>query len=594
MEQLLIPQLFRIIFDALLIFRRYLHAFLPIFGAIIISLHLFPRHVEAQIIPIDDLREEQLRIQQLFHGSEYSSFANRPVWNSIYDTYMNLASETQPVGMWTEKIPLSEYDLGYTFKAGVYMPSIQVVTNSVLPYGDNNEAAWYGRGLNTEFKGGVWVTSDYLTVTFRPQLVNQENSEFEVPRFIPGQETDIRYVYEGLRDIIDAPFRFGEESFSTISLGYTSVRAHYKSIEAGLSNEPLWWGANIKYPLLMSNNAPGMKHIFAGTRKPVRVPYVGKFEFKWIGAFPEDSDYFDLSEQYQKDRFMGGVNIIYSPAFAPNLHAGFARVVHTYIDDTGLTTGDFGMIFDPFYLKEFINTRGPLRDLKPRNHLNSIFGRWVWPESRVEIFAEFFRDDFAFDSRDLLMEPRHNSGYAFGMMKLIDAPFADFYKVHVEFTNMTPGYIQEVRPQNYYYTDDQISQGHTNKGQILGAAIGPGSNSQYVQIDGYFPQGRFGVFVRRLADNSHFHYQYDRSLDRPDEYRNGYGDYWRHRTDLTVGANGLYKFRQFIISGELSWTKLYNYGRFDYGEFGPGINIATHIPYDLTNLQAKISLSYTF
>ena len=175
MKQLLINPLLRIFVDALFFCRRYISASLPVLGAVFICLYLLPRHAEAQVIPIDDLREEQLRIQQLFHGSEYSSFANRPVWNSIYDTYMDLASETQPGGMWTEKIPLSEYDLGYTFKAGIYMPSVQTVMNSVLPYGDNNEAAWYGRGLNTEFKGGVWITSDYLTVTFRPQLVNQEN-----------------------------------------------------------------------------------------------------------------------------------------------------------------------------------------------------------------------------------------------------------------------------------------------------------------------------------------------------------------------------------------------------------------------------------
>src|SRR5690625_5072133 len=77
------------------------------------------------------------------------------------------------------------------------------------------------------------------------------------------------------------------------------------------------------------------------------------------------------------------------------------------------------------------------------------------------------------------MEPRHNSGYALGVIKLVEAPLADFYKLHVEFTNMTPGFIQEVRPQNYYYTNEEIRQGHTNRGHLLGAAIGPGSNPVY-------------------------------------------------------------------------------------------------------------------
>ena len=548
----------------------------------------------AQVIPIDDIKEEQIRIQQLLQGSEYSSFSNRPVWNHIYDRYMENADNLNPSGMWTEKLELPVYDLGYSFKAGAYLPSIRITSNTGLPYGENNEAAWYGKGLNTEFLGGVWLTSDYLTITLRPQVVTQQNLDFEVPRFIPNQDTNIRYTAEALRGIIDAPFRFGPDPFSTVSLGYTSVRVHYKPVEAGFSNEPLWWGANAKYPLLMSNNAPGMKHFFAGTRYPVKIPWVGKFEFKWIGAFPEDSDYFDLEAEFQRDRFMSGINLIYSPTFSPNLHLGFARVVHTYIDDDGLKGSDLGMIFDPFYLKEFIDVRGPLRDIKPRNHLNSIFGRWVWPESRAEIFAEYFRDDFAWDSRDLLMEPRHNSGYAFGVLKLFDAPLADFYKVHVEFTNMTPGFLEEVRPQNYYYTDTQIPQGHTNRGQVLGAAIGPGSNSQYVSIDGYIPNGRFGLFMRRLSDNNHFHFEFDRSLNRPEEFRNGFGDYWRHRTDITFGLRGLYKYRSFLISGEASWTKLFDYGRFDYGVFGRGISIATHEPRDNYNLQIQLSVGYAF
>jgi hypothetical protein len=159
---------------------------------------------------------------------------------------------------------------------------------------------------------------------------------------------------------------------------------------------------------------------------------------------------------------------------------------------------------------------------------------------------------------------------------------------------MTPGYLEEVRLQNYYYTDSQIPQGHTNEGQVLGAAIGPGSNSQFLGVDAYFDQGRIGAYVRRLADNNHFHYEYDRFLDRPEEFRQGYGDYWRNRTDFTLGLKGLYEFQNFLITANLSWTKLMNYGRYNYGEFGRGINIATYEPMDKTNIQFQIGLSYLF
>lgn len=545
----------------------------------------------SQIIPIDDLREEQLRIKQLFYGSEQSSFTNRPIWNHVYQNYMDLGTENY--GIWSEPIQTAEYEYKSYFKVGVYEPALSLNLNTSVPYGENNEAAWYGKGLNTEFKGGFWLTSDYLTITFRPHLVSQQNLSFDIPRFIPEDDDgNIRYIAEGIGNIIDLPFRFGSEAFQTFSPGYSSIRVHFKNIEAGLSTEPLWWGANVKYPLIMSNNAPGVNHFFLGTRGPLKIPYVGKFEFRWMGGFPEDSDYFDQPAQYQRDRFMTAINLSYSPFFAPNIHVGLARAVHTYVIG-GVTAQDYGYLFDPFYVKNFEETRGPVGIVKPRNHLNSIYGRWVWPESNMEIYGEFFRDDFAYDIRDLLMEPRHNSGYAFGFQKLVFAPLANFYKLNIEFTNMTPGYLEAVRAQNYFYSDEEIRQGHTNGGQVLGAAIGPGSNSQFLGIDAYFDTGRIGIFLRRMADNNHFHYEYDRSLNRSEETRQGYGDYWRHRTDLTVGTRGLIHYKSFLISANISLTKLFNYGRYDYGRFG-GINVTNFEAKDKINLQVQAGVSYQF
>lgn len=551
--------------------------------------------VQAQNIPIQDIQEEQIRLHQLLLGTVYTSFTDRPLWNGIYDSYMNLSDSNY--GFWSRNHHTTQLELdgSMNFRFGIYRPSLQITSNSSVPYGGNNEIAWYGRGLNTEFNGGLWLTSDYVTISVRPHIVHQQNLNFENPRFVSiDDDGNFLYQAEGIGDIIDRPYRFGSEPFTSFSQGYTSIRLHYKPIEFGFSTEPRWWGGNIKYPLLMSNNAPGMRHFFLGTRYPIRIPYVGKLEFTYLAAFPEDSDYFYSDEDdEQLDRFMGGINISYSPAFASNLHLGFARVVHTYIDEFGLKPSDLGLILDPFLLENFIEIRGPIDRIKPRNHLNTLYTRWVWPESRFELYAEFYREDFAWDSRDLLTQPRHNSGYAFGFLKLIDGPSSHFYKVNLEFTNMTPSHLREVRIQNYYYTHPEVRQGHTNRGQLLGAAIGPGSNSQFLSIDSYQDWGRYGIFFRRLADNNHFHYEFDRLLNRPEQFRQGYGDYWRHRTDLTIGTRGLFSIGDLIIAGEFSWTKLFNYGRFDYGMFG-GLNISNFEPYDLINMQFQMSISYQF
>lgn len=576
---------------------------------ITLSMHSFVTY--AQIIPIDDIKEEQIRIQQLYHGSIYSTFTNRPVWNDIYASYMN--HDTGHFGIWSQNLNSKEYQLDEIpgFQIGVYQPSIGITMNSNVPYGWNNESAWFGRGFNTDFSGGLWISSDFLTITFLPQFTTHQNRDFETPRFIPiDDEGNFLYRAEGIGDIIDRPFRFGPDSFTSFSFGYTSIRAHYKQLEVGYSNEPMWWGGSVMYPLMMSNNAPGMQHFFIGTRAPVKIPYIGKIEFKYIGAFPEDSGYFqennfvdntdnlnsassENENNWSNNRFLNGINLAYSPAFAPNFIIGWSRAIYTYLDEDGLKPSDLGMIFDPILLKNFLDKRGPLDMMRPRNHLTSVYTRWIWPESQFELYGEYFRDDFSWDSRDFLMEPRHNSGYSFGLQKLVVAPYAHFYRINLEFTNMTPSLIQEVRLQNYYYTHPVISEGHTNRGQLLGAAIGPGSNSQYLSIDSYQDWGRFGLYIRRLADNNHFHFNYDRSLNRPEEFRQGYGDYWRNRTDLTLGIRLLKQYNNFLFQSDLSWTKLYNYGRFDYGQFG-GLNISNFDPYDVTNTQFRISVEYQF
>src|SRR5699024_5581615 len=151
-------------------------------------------------------------------------------------------------------------------------------------------AAWYGRGLNTEFKFGFYITSKYATITFRPDFIYTQNKYFKPPRYTPHYPNgDIRWANPGklpqyrLANLIDLPFRFGPDYYTTFNLGLSSFRIHYKQIEAGFSTENLWWGPGVQYALAMSNNAAGLPHVFIGTRSPVSLPLnIGDIEFRWI------------------------------------------------------------------------------------------------------------------------------------------------------------------------------------------------------------------------------------------------------------------------------------------------------------------------
>jgi hypothetical protein len=514
------------------------------------------------------------------------SLNSRPLWKSTYRTVFARA-ELSPYSesWWARPLEVEEQELSEHWRVGIFAPVFSNTINSKLPYGGNNGAAWYGKGLTTELQGGAYLTSKYLTATLRPHIYYTGNRDFRTPRFIPT-DRDGNPRYRAIIPLIDMPFRFGPDSYSDFNLGETSLRIHYSSIEAGVSNEPLWWGPGIQNALLLSNNAPGLRHAFVGTRTPVEIPLgIGDLEFKLLWAEPEDSEYFRGSASTNRRRFTTALNVTFSPGFAPNFSLGFGRFSHKYLPENGLSFSDFGATLP------FINDRQTSSGGDDENQLVSAFFRWVFPEGGAEVYGEYLREDSYFNIRDLFMEPEHDRAFTVGFQKVVEGGgFFELYKFNGELSSLVPGRIDEVRPQTYYYGNDTITQGHTNEGQLLGAAIGPGSAGQYLSVDGYFDKGQIGFFIQRVAENDYFHYEY---YSRPAFPGNGPKDIYRHRINLNLGLNGRYKVGPLLLSGRLVMNNNYNYGRFDYGQLD-GINFDTIAKNDIVNMQFRLSAQYFF
>jgi len=552
------------------------------FSLIVASLCLFvSTGLQAQTISVGSLQDEQLQLNLLLQDSLNYGAINRPSGLDFY----NHAIKGDPTESkwWLRFLQTSEFEVYPSVIIGTAPIQLQNSINSRLPYGVNNGAAWYGRGHTSEFTGGIYLKSEYVSVNLQPHIIYQQNEDFLTPRFVPRDDDgNILYGAEGIGFRYDAPFRFGPDPYSTIDPGHSSLRLHYGKAEAGISTEPLWWGPMKRYPLMMSNNSAGMTHVFAGTRKPVKLPWIGSVQAKWIGGYPEESDYYEGLEAGQT-RFVNMLNVTFTPSLFPNITVGAIRASYIY-QNGGFSLSQIIDFINPFGSSKDANLQG--RDFQ--DQLASAYVHILFPEARAEIFAEFSREDFSFNVRDFLNEPYHNSGYAFGFQKLSDAPYVDFVKTHLEITNLTTSQLEQVRPQTFFYTHGRIRQGNTNKGQIMGAAIGPGSNSQYLAMDAYKENVKLGFFAQRLVDNDNFHFeQGSRSLAPPREF----GDFFRHRVDLTFGLNVLYGPGPFYINGRIAWTKAYNYGRFDYGEFS-GVTIQNYERNDRTNVHLQIGITY--
>ncbi|MEX2364190.1 MAG: hypothetical protein WD597_11230, partial [Balneolaceae bacterium] len=224
------------------------------------------------------------------------------------------------------------------------------------------------------------------------------------------------------------------------------------------------------------------------------------------------------------------------------------------------------------------------------NQIFSAHFRWLFPESRTELYAEFTREDHSYNARDFILEPNHARAYTIGLQKILPSKLIEFFKLSIEINSLIPGQIAELRPQPYFYTHARIRQGHTNEGKILGAGIGPGSESQFFAADAYLKKGKVGLFAQRVVDNDLFHFRYNREEIDPFPWA-GEKDWWRHRVDLHLGLQGAYSFNSFIFSSTFTWTKAFNYGRFDigdmYGFYEQGGN-------DETNIQFEFGIQYRF
>lgn len=541
--------------------------------------------LSAQTVSIGGLVDEQIEIGVLLNKIDPHYSFSRPYSIESYNKVLENRSTSEK--WWERSLAGSEIYNNRNFIVGLHPIWIQNTLNTRFPKSENNSAAWYGRGNTTELMGGFYVKGDYFTLNFQPHIAYQQNKDFLHPRFTTrNQAGDLRYIHVPLGVRFDVPFRFGPDPYSTFDLGYSSIRMHYSKFEIGLSNEPLWWGPANRYPLVMSNNAPGFPHFLLNTIEPLSIPYFGSLQITWIMGYPRESDYFDGQESGQV-RFTNGINVSYSPAFYENLSFGFTRLYHLFELD-GFNFNNVFRIFDPFSRSALVRRQGEDDIRQDRNQLASVYFNLHLPEANARIYAEFYREDHSFDMRDFLMQPHHNSAYSIGLQKISAAPFFDFIKMTLEFTSLTASQLQQVRPQVFFYGHSDIRQGHTNRGKILGAAIGPGSNSQFFSVEGFLSDYKFGLFLQRVTDNDNFHFREGSASLAPARF---FGDFFRHRVDLNLGFEFLYGPGPFYLNSKLVWTKAYNYGRFDLGRY-EGVSIINFDKFDRTNIQFQIGITY--
>ena len=410
----------------------------------------------------------------------------------------------------------------------IYGPEWYNSYNTAAPYGQNDGALWQGKGYNTSITAGARLESFGFELTFKPQVSYSQNKEFDLmPSVVASQ---YGYYQSG----IDLPQRFGDSSFWTYDWGDTEIRYTWHTLTVGAGTQSPWLGPAWLNPMLGSNNAATYPKIDAGLRKTeIYMPFLGwdlgAIEGRvWLGRL-EESDYFDANEDNDY-RLLTGISASYAPSFIQGLTVGVNRIFMTDWRTSNLKY--IKRLFTP----EEKNASGTGND---EDQKVALFADWLFPQVGFEVYGELGIDDF---TSDKVSNPFHTAIYTIGAKKSIPISKKLQEKLGTldseiifEWNNfeMSQDFQLQWRYRGYY-SHGAVTQGYTQKGQIIGAGSGYFGNSQFLGYKVYHTHGSVMLFLHRFCPDNNYIYNMAVHSVADDEL---YTHYALYRTYLAYGID---------------------------------------------------------
>jgi hypothetical protein len=181
------------------------------------------------------------------------------------------------------------------------------------------------------------------------------------------------------------------------------------------------------------------------------------------------------------------------------------------------------------------------------DQLISLFGRWVFPASGFETYVEWARMELPRSLHEYLSVPQSTQGYTIGLQWADPTPRNGRLRLQAEVTNLEQTQVLPNRPPPDFYSGRGVPQGFTQKGQILGAAIGPGASSQFIAADWLASRWQAGAFAGRTRTENDALY---RTLAPHNE---------QHDVTIYSGVRGGARLMGWDLSTELTVGRRLNY-----------------------------------
>lgn len=536
----------------------------------------------AQTFNLDDPLGENLRRRQVIDGSfSGHSWTIRPV------TFDNekLFYTGQFSGVIDSSTTFATFD-------DVYM---SLVYNSKVGYGKNMGIYFPERGVADIYGIKARLTFGKVNIELNPLILRSQNRDFqELPITTPDWYWDI-YYREHLNRI-DNPERLRDYPYLRTSFGHSSMSYTLYDHQVMVSTRNIWWGPAKRNSLIMSNNAPGFLHLSFNSRIPIEFRY-GSIEYQAIWGRLTDSgtppvpprlfnNFQPMPYRPKPDdwRLLSGFAFTWNPIWVKGLSVGLARTTMTYSKEIKRFDHLFAMFRKPYMPLPYEGSLvgEDLRAIDTRDRFDGImvgYVRYVNATEHMEAYAEWGRRARPGNFQDFLRLPFHTMGYTIGVEKLYPIYLNDsFVGIEAEITQLEKTESWRVRSYTPWYVSENIPHGYTHRGQILGAAIGPGANSQYLGINYIKDNNRIGIYGERHIYNNDLYYKlFTTSL-------------FRHWADLNFGVVGDYRWDRFEFSGKLQISRMMNYKYIEVTT-RPGYQ---YLGLDLTNVHVVVSARYRF
>ena len=443
-----------------------------------------PAGALSQNLQVGDVLEQYIRVLQVDGLVKGPSFFLRPLVNGAL---------ADSVGPWARNLGVAPTHALGAARWVLDPARLRFSNNSAIPFGQNDDAMWQGHGMNFALDAGATLQWRALTVTVHPTLVYAQNLPFRLAPVMVAGASQYEYPWGGL---IDLPQRFGPNAYTRLDPGQSSVALTVRGAKLSFGTENLWWGPGIQTSILMTNDAPGFPHASLATSRPWDIG-IGTVEGQWIWGRLQQSAWY-TGPDTGSGRFFTGAEVAFSPAwsFLKGLTLGGGRIFYQNIPTGGLSLKDYFTVIQPPFKQQLATASNPTGG-DQRDEILSFNWRWVLPASGFEMYGEWARNDFAWNLTDLILEPEHSQAYTLGFQKVASVAPGQILAVNAELTHLERDGSFQIRDDGSYYIHSIVHRGYTQLGQMIGSALGPGGDGQYLGADLYTDWGRLGFFGQR-------------------------------------------------------------------------------------------------